>query len=308
MKLKILLKLLVLFAVSTSVTSSLYASTPERLVVLFEEILNVKEYLAGIGKPRLVMGMNNDSGKEAGRFTDNYIFLNITHDTTSNRNLSVNFNDLEELDLVSSGLENVFDMVVLDDSTFKFTSWRKVHLSHFKKMLKSGGQFVFGPSNEANGIDFSRPAAPAKKWLSKLENWLSRQMTLVTGFEVPYFFELEEGENADEVELQFLIHKKFQQTPRDKWRELQDDLKIDFLVSSELLKDSDDKIRDHIKKEVAIEKLSLTFFNDYVIPSNIMRIVNEVFGNSVLLEHNKPLPFKSNYKQKQEFLITATKL
>lgn len=45
-----------------------------------------------------------------------------------------------------------------------------------------------------------------------------------------------------------------------------------------------------------------------LLDEQIIRIMNEVFGfGNVLLETDKPLPFKSNFNETQEYLITATR-
>lgn len=308
MKTKMSRNLLILFAVITAMNHPIIASTPERLEALRQEISKVKEYLAGMENTRLVMGMSNDSGEQAKRFTDNYVFLNETHQAPSNRNLSVDFNDLDELNLVSSELENTFDMVVLDDSTFKFTDWGKEHLSHFKKILKPGGQFIFGPSHLGTTMDFSSEPANMSESLQNLARWLSTKDTLLGGlFAVPFIIKLEKNELADAIEHRFQIYKKFQETPDENWNDLMVKLKINWQPSEHLLKKSDDKIRDYITMDVARKTLSFRFFREQVIPNNIMRIVNDVFDNTAVLEHDKPLPFVSNYNEKQEFLITATK-
>lgn len=303
---KVLSHFLIFVVIAFAMTPSAIASSPERLENLSKEIEQVQEYLRSIEAPRLDMGVSNDNGHETNRFTKDYVFFNITHRVPSARNLSVDFNDLEELDLLSSKLENTFDMVVLDDSTFKFTEWKKDHLLHFKKLLKSGGVFIFGPSLSSTSMEFSVDKVSESTARANLVSWLNAEDSLVHSVTVPYDIEME-SDISDAVEKAFTMYKRFQATPEDKWDELMAELKINWQPSSYLLGKSDDKIREYIAQQKARDYLANTFYNDHVIPDNIMRIVNDVFDNNVVLERDKPLPFESNYNETQQYLVTATK-
>lgn len=109
-----------------------------------------------------------------------HVFLDDLHDSSvfshnskvKGRNLKADFNDLKQLEIIADNLSNSFDQIVLDDSTHKFTKWGFKHYPLFAKMLKKGGQFIFGPEGKFTTDhlgDISLEGGIEKVYLSKLD-------------------------------------------------------------------------------------------------------------------------------------------
>lgn len=282
-----------------------FASTAERLEKISQELMAVKEYLSTISEPKLVLGVDSNEGN-LGRFSSDYIFLDIVQNSTNNRGLSVNFNDLDELKLLASALKDVFSMIVLDDSTYKSTDWSHKHIAYFKEMLRLEGLFIFGPSLCSTGFSFD-DSVSYEESLQGLKKWLSSQNTLVHSFELPFFLTAGSKDFSLKIQQQFDIYKTFQATPQTGWDDLMTQLGIMWMPSDYFLDKSDEEIKNHVAGEIMRQELSRDFYDNAILPNNTIRIMREIFGEEVLLEYNKPLPFTTNFNLSQKYLITATK-
>lgn len=110
------------------------------------EIRQVKAYVKKQPESHLVLGVKNNEDRVNERFDPNWVFLNDEpHDPSKGRCLTVNFNDLSQLEKLASGLSGLFTSIVTDFAVFKFAEWDQRHLSYFKAMLKTGGEFIFHP-------------------------------------------------------------------------------------------------------------------------------------------------------------------
>lgn len=123
--------------------------------LLDKQIENVKVYINSLNNNNnnnnnvcLALGVGNNEPC-LDRFHASYIFLNKTQANESDpRSLSVDFNNLEQLEYLSAKLANTFDQIILDYSTFKFTHWFAAHCVQFKKLLKPQGKFIFATDVE----------------------------------------------------------------------------------------------------------------------------------------------------------------
>lgn len=289
-----------------SLFSHAFATSAERLEKINQELLKVKASLSTIQEPKLVLGVKcNEANLE--RFSNDYIFLDLVQNSENNRALSVNFNDLDELKLVASFLKDIFIMIVLDDSTYKFTNWSREHLAYFKEMLRPQGQFIFGPSLECTSISFNQVAISYEESLKNLKKWLKSQSTLVHSFEVPYLLTAGSRNFSLEVQKRLEIYEAFQNRSMEEWDDLMTELSIDWMPSDSLLKKSVEEICVHVSREVIQDELRRDFYDNYILPDNTIEITSEVFNGEVLLEYNKSLPFTSNYNPKLKYIIRAFK-
>ncbi len=122
------------------------------------EILQVKAYAAKRKpdeKMNLVLCVSNmEENVEQDRFDKSWIFLDYkNHDAVSGRCLSVNFNDLDQLQKLSVGLAGIFDSIVWDIGCFSYFQGQGLPaLQCFKSMLKKQGKFVFMPTSSGGYV------------------------------------------------------------------------------------------------------------------------------------------------------------
>lgn len=122
------------------------------------EILQVKAYAAK-RKPdekiNLVLCVSNmEENVEQDRFDKSWIFLDYkNHDAVSGRCLTVDFNDLDQLQKLSVGLAEIFDSIVWDFGCFSYFKEQGLPaLQCFKSMLKKQGKFVFMPTSSGGYV------------------------------------------------------------------------------------------------------------------------------------------------------------
>jgi hypothetical protein len=117
------------------------------------EILQVKAYAAKRKpdeKMNLVLCVSNmEENVEQDRFDKSWIFLDYkNHDAVHGRCLTVDFNDLRQLQKLSVGLAGIFDSIVWDIDCFShFQGQGLPALQCFKSMLKKQGKFIFMPAS-----------------------------------------------------------------------------------------------------------------------------------------------------------------
>lgn len=132
--------------------------------LLAKEVDNVKDHISSLPNKEadLVLGVNNGEEDLLKRFDDSYVFLNIEHQNpTAPRSLTVDFNDLTQLQGLANQLPGTFDKIILDDSTFKFTAWTKEHLAAFRDLLKVNGEFIFAP--QVNKVAINQEVMQSKE-------------------------------------------------------------------------------------------------------------------------------------------------
>lgn len=85
-------------------------------------------------------GCNQDSERELG---EEWIILDICQDPKGRLSIQANFNELEQLLCIATGIGPSLNQIVMDDETFKYTKWTKEHLKLFAQMLVPDGEFSF---------------------------------------------------------------------------------------------------------------------------------------------------------------------
>jgi hypothetical protein len=281
-------------------------TTVQGTQLLDEQIKRVKEYGSKQGKQLLVLGVNNGEENLKDRFSADYIFLNARQDNPQDsRSLSVNFNDIGQLTQLAQDLPEFFDEIVLDASTFKFTDWTSEHLTRFKQMLKKGGKFIFGPSIDMVGRSHELTADEVSDVFSiakKTSNYQGDK--LVRSYTIPMAFPIDPTVNVDE------LYNRIQETVKGIKGNMEaaSALKKKGLPMYALSTIQKENFKDFLKLKESEEKFRNQFLWEVLVPDNYQRIVEGVFGKgNVTVEKDKPLPFKSNYRETQEILITATK-
>ena len=106
-------------------------------------------------KINLVLCVSNmEENVEQDRFDKSWIFLDYkNHDAVSGRCLTVDFNDLDQLQKLSVGLAEIFDSIVWDFGCFSYFKEQGLPaLQCFKSMLKKQGKFVFMPTSSGGYV------------------------------------------------------------------------------------------------------------------------------------------------------------
>ncbi|ACP20920.1 hypothetical protein Aasi_1600 [Candidatus Amoebophilus asiaticus 5a2] len=282
------------------------------LTLLEKQIRNVRNYISTLSQSYLVLGVSNEESDINERFNSCYIFLNGDHkDLTDKRILSVNFNNLKDLEQLANGLNQAFDKIILDDSCFKFTNWYITHIKKFKKLLKPGGKFIFGPSLTI-GLNFYWNETTQEEIIQNIEKgslWLDNMRSrLITDTIIPY--RLPTQKDAYQSEVQTLFNKckqilsiEDENLRNSKYRELG----LAYYYADEILKD-DNMLKNKIEEEVNSKHFKERLLKDVIVPKNHVYILEKVFGKgNIQVEYYQPLPFKSHWAEKQEVLITATR-
>lgn len=250
------------------------------------QVENVKDYLKTQDKHFLVLGVDtqeSDYGfplKSMERFTAEYVFLDkySKPDHLRNRDLKVDFNDLEQLKRLATDFSGYFDSIILDDSTFKFTEWTKDHLGQFKAMLKDGGMFVFAPGygmiNYIGGAEFRQ-----------LEEHQRKERIL----------------NITEAELE----KVASESSKLSGEMLCKFIEVPFAYGHSIDERTGRIFQNSEKPGAFAER----FLHSRILTDNYIPIVEGVFGkDNVIVEFDQKLPFPGRYSSTQKILMTAIKL
>jgi len=283
------------------------------LTLLEKQIRNVKSYISTLSQSYLVLGVSNEESDINERFNSCYIFLNEDHkDLTDKRILSVNFNNLKDLGQLANGLDQAFDKIILDDSCFKFTDWYIAHIEKFRKLLKPGGKFIFGPFLTIS-LSFSNNMVTQEEILQNIENrghiaGDTLRGRLAKSEMVPFMFPIQKGAYKNEIQDLFNKYKQIRSIKDENLRDTKHrELGLRVHYTDEVLKD-DNKLKNNIKRTVNLEHFEEKLLKDILIPKNHVYILEKVFGKgSVTVKYDQPLPFKSRWAEKQEVLITATR-
>lgn len=123
-------------------------SIAERLERIHLQVPKVLRHIKERGdnaKIDLILGVR-DVEDDLDRFNENCVFLNLNHTNPlgNNRLLSVDFNDVNELQALEP-LYYCFDRIIPDFGVYKMTEWETDHLLLLKNLLKPGGQFIYDP-------------------------------------------------------------------------------------------------------------------------------------------------------------------
>jgi len=283
------------------------------LTLLEKQIRNVRDYISTLSQSYLVLGVSNEELDLHERFNSCYIFLNENHkDLSNNRILSVNFNNLNELEQLANGLNQAFDKIILDDSCFKFADWYIAHIEKFKKLLKPGGKFIFGPSLTIGLGDFKNMATQ-EEIIQHIESRgdVARDNLggrLAKSEMIPFMLPMQKGAYKNEIQDLFDKYKQIQSIKDENLRNrTHKELGLPVYYTDEVLKD-DNKLKNNIEREVNLKHFKEKLLKDVIVPKNHVYILEKVFGKgNVQVEYGQPLPFRSHWAEKQEVLITATR-
>jgi hypothetical protein len=287
---------------------------------LTQNIETVKHTLQGIKHPKLALGISTKESNLKQRFDqhyDDYIFLdNFNTDLSNPRTLAVDFNDIDQLRLLAIHFAGVFDLIVLDDSTFKSTNWGADHLKAFRAMLSSDGQFIFGPQPVPDVVSTDSPLFKFKPRNKHEVEKFVRDNTRLDGpvllksYAFPLILPIAEGAYDEEI-TEIINAYKEAITLEDE------EAYVRYLTSKKVPRwdfnmvklEGLPKVRQLAEKFINTLHLKRGVKHDIIIPENYQRIMADVFGKgNVLIEFDKPLPFASNSKGgKQSILITATR-
>lgn len=269
----------------------------------------------------LVLGVDNGERNINERFKEykNIVFVSSEHyNEECPRSLSLDFNELNELSIVARRLEGSFDRIILDDSTFKFSRWTLKHINLFKKLLRDGGEFIFGPAidmstrNKINkNFDYTKPENTFFEVSSRILSDFEDELATI------YFIGHQDYEkfiNADEYTQEISRAKNIYKFIYESDFSLSDKQK--FLRKENIFSDPNlfnlKQLSGEQLNEYALFSALRNIFEDkiftLIVKHNWVNICQLAFGaNNVSIDHNKPLPFKSNFQETQRVLITARK-
>jgi hypothetical protein len=116
------------------------------------------------------------------RVNGNWVFLDDESDRTHHNPdgrpyIKGDFNDITLLEILADNLESCFDVILVDDSTFKFAEWNTQCLSCFSRMLKPDGTFVFCLGADQGTALFPNQADSYKTHLDEIKRSATRLKT-----------------------------------------------------------------------------------------------------------------------------------
>jgi hypothetical protein len=328
-------------------------SASERTLTLDQQIALVKEYLKTIQHPRLILGVGNadelNGIKGANPFLDNVNDILVNEKQKPgilvNRTLTVNFNDLAQLNKLADAFAGAFDVITADFFVTKYANWSKEHLDAFKRMLKPGGLFFMPIDAEERGItilantveDLFKQASTQEKLQESMFLVFSRAWRVTN---LPLHLDIP-IDSQTQQEITQTIEKYKEVLPIvNEWisknsptgkpffpsgavvaplrtefsnRGLNPKLADDF-VSMDMSKD-DQRLANYIrnqimapKKAVVQKELSDKFMEEYVIPLNLKRILGAVFNpQHIIIKKNLELPQPHRQPTLEYYSISATK-
>lgn len=252
------------------------------------------ESLRGSGRPvYLIMGVNNGE-EDLERFDASYLFLDKDQKRKNDpRSIELDFNNLEQLRLLSSELNNVFDRIMVDCYVSHFTIWDKDHLQQIKNMLKPGGEFIFLPQYQKRFCYGGEPSPypQSKDLLNEADIKIAEAKPMGSLIRPKTSVSWEwHGEPADREEIEFV-----QRYPQ---------------YMSSLSKEYPPKAGEWARKShTYLFTIEIIFYTKYV--PYYVSVLEEVFGPGNVKRADEPLPFRinQNWIPKVEYLsrITAIK-
>ncbi len=261
-------------------------------------VLPYIKFLKGAKLPvYLVLGVSNGEDDLEERFDKSYLFLDINHDNPKDkRSFVLDFNNVDELTLLSDMLNSVFDKIILDNGVFYYTKWSGKHLNSFKRMLKPGGEFIFTPTYNGYYPSSQKKTFKDIKLAAEREIKLAQEDGVLV---VPDFY----------FSKSWLYEFKNYLTPVE--------IKERRISESKLLSIFRHYAEDDVPKYI----LSLGWFPEdhpaslcaFVIFYEIyityyVRVLKDVFGDeNVKITEKGTLPFKHHYTGRLRILITATR-
>ncbi|MEI7494427.1 MAG: hypothetical protein WCJ92_07530 [Alphaproteobacteria bacterium] len=116
------------------------------------------------------------------RVEGNWVFLDDesdrAHHTPDGRPyIKGDFNDITLLEILADNLESCFDVILVDDSTFKFAEWNTQCLSCFSRMLKPDGTFVFCLGADQGTVLFAGNSHQYQPYLDEIKGSATRLKT-----------------------------------------------------------------------------------------------------------------------------------
>jgi hypothetical protein len=116
------------------------------------------------------------------RVNGNWVFLDDESDRTHHNPdgrpyIKGDFNDITLLEILADNLESCFDVILVDDSTFKFAEWNTQCLSCFSRMLKPDGTFVFCLGADQGTVLFAGNSHQYQPYLDEIKGSATRLKT-----------------------------------------------------------------------------------------------------------------------------------
>lgn len=287
---------------------------------------------------KLAIGVSDNDYSKNTRFADmiqddKWIFLSIDNKgDLPGRAISINFNDLDKLSELADQCSGLFDLIVMDYSTYKFANWTLQHLQAFGKLLKDAGKFIL--PMDVEGSELSYEGDSLAKALDAAKTALQEQTNegkLTKGIKLAFQpFE----ENKEEVNKLVLLYKEAKEKHVPKYpvrsdyttnNDYYDALDTyDDTVTKSLEKaglhlplgngilsgnPSESQLERKISRAVHEKNSKNIIFNEYVPQYNVIPLLSKVFKEvsiSPIGEAILPIPGHDD-KVRDSILVTATK-
>lgn len=264
---------------------------------------------------------------------DKWIFLSIDNNgDLPGRAISINFNDLDKLSELADQCSGLFDLIVMDYSTYKFANWTLQHLQAFGQLLKDGGKFIF--PLDVIGSELPYEGESLENALDAVKTALQEQTNngkLTKGLKLAFQpFE----ENKEEVNTLVLLYKDAKEkyvpkypvhsnyaTNNDYYEALDDyeekvtksliEAGLHLPLGNEILSGnpSESQLERKISRALHEKNSKNIIFNESVPKYNVIPLLSKVFkevsitpiGEAIL-----PIPGHED-KVRDSILVTATK-
>jgi hypothetical protein len=306
-------------------------------LTLQQQISHVKEYLKNIKHPRLILGVGNapelNGNPGPNPFLDNANDILASNEQKPavlvNRSLTLNFNDLAQLNKLSEAFADTFEVITTDFLVTKYAEWTKDHIAAFKRMLKPGGIFVF-PIDQWSQAVINAQADNVEDLFKKA----GEKLQLLTNPELRfgvrgYLFEnlpkhlnvSADPQMQQNINQQLAKYKDFRLHFDDSTLEAAhktikqlEKLQLAPYITKDILND-DKKLSDFVHDEVLRtyqsviqSQLSDEFIDKYVSPQYWKRIIGMAFDpQKITAQKNMALPQPHRKSTFDAYSISATK-
>lgn len=210
--------------------------------------------------------------------------------------MTLDFNNIKALQLLSDMLNGIFDRIILDNGVFYSTKWTREHLNLFKMMLKSDGEFIFMPTYNGYYLGYKEQSVDDIKLTAEKEIMLAEKDGLLV---IPYFH-FSESWLCKFKQCLSSVEIKEPCVPKNALTRIFRNYGGDNVPEYILSLDWSPENRPADLCECVI------FYEMYI--AYYVRVLKSVFGDeNVKTVEKGTLPFKQHYTGRLNILITATR-
>jgi hypothetical protein len=232
------------------------------------------------------------------------------HEPQGRPYIEADFNRAFFLTHLAKTMESSLTQIILDDSTYKFTSWGKSHLQALASMLLPEGEFIFPPAFQVGVIgthDFSTMEETLAYVKFRNYDLFRNSEGLLKSFIMPYITPSDEFCNSQEVKeaiAKYDVLKPFLSLPEKEFCDKQFELGFNAAYPP-LVVGNEQMLTKEIARRIIESQVEERCTEDICLPH--VKKVLEQFFTDVNIFKNVSLPFQSNYNKTTLPIVISAK-